>query len=180
MVSVQVNNQSVDSSSSSSTNNNECSVRISWSPAAYDGNSPVTSFEVNFREKQNSKRKVSETWNKITTTSTSVVLKNGLKPFTWYEVKVRAENAIGSSDWSPIVTFLTEMMGQSTLLLHHVVACFTRKKEGKEVQTGVSENRGEKRILEEKRMKKNVIDRRGVHCFTHYLMLCFLLSVSGT
>ncbi|XP_035219308.1 Down syndrome cell adhesion molecule-like protein Dscam2 isoform X2 [Stegodyphus dumicola] len=86
------------------TNKGSRSLTITWA-APYSGNSLITKYIIEHKT-------VKEPWSlaKITNVDTTdtVYTIQGLLPHTTYHVRVKAENAIGSGDFSEPITIVTE------------------------------------------------------------------------
>ncbi|KAG8193109.1 hypothetical protein JTE90_013867 [Oedothorax gibbosus] len=82
------------------------SVKLSWSPPQYNGNSPVTHYTVQFKDEGG---KWHNRMNNITVTgpeSAGIVM--GLKPAKIYLFRVLAENRIGKSEPSKPIEAITQ------------------------------------------------------------------------
>lgn len=71
------------------------SITVSWEPS-FDGNSPILSYQIDYKTSAHPSTPVTIL---ITAQNTSYKITE-LEPYTGYEVRVRARNALGMSDFS--------------------------------------------------------------------------------
>ena len=69
------------------------SVRLTWDPPGYDGNSPIISYVVQSKKGSNGWQLQMDNINP-SNAQVSVLVRN-LQPHTTYQFRVRAENRIG-------------------------------------------------------------------------------------
>lgn len=90
---------------------------VTWNAAAYTGNLPITCYQIQIKlsDGQQAGSSVStgsqNQPQQLNSTTTSVTI-NRLKPYSTYELRIRAENSAGWSEWSNVFSFTTDQEGE--------------------------------------------------------------------
>ncbi|GIY88298.1 down syndrome cell adhesion molecule-like protein 1, partial [Caerostris extrusa] len=86
------------------------SIKLSWTPPQYNGNSQITHYVIQFKDEGGKWHNRMQNVTVTGTDSTGIVM--GLKPSKIYLFRVLAENRIGRSEPSKPVEALTQEEGK--------------------------------------------------------------------
>lgn len=91
---------------------------MSWiSP--YSGNSLITAYQLEYKTSDNSWESSDKMVQTIVGSDNSFTIR-GLKPITTYDLRIRAENKLGFSPYSPVVQFTTTEEGFVELIFEFI------------------------------------------------------------